>query len=81
MALFCLGCFRELEEYDVVQVIAKSLIVPEAEMGDRGAVLMVLNSERGEKGYEIECVLPNGTNKWQGTFERNQLKWLQPPND
>lgn len=79
--VLCLGCFKELKEYDVVQVVAKNPTVPEAEIGDKGAVLMVINSESHEKGYEIECVLPDGTNKWQGTFERNQLKWLQSPND
>lgn len=63
----------------MVQVIAKNPTVPEAELGDKGAVIMVLNSESGEKGYETECVLPNGANKWLGTFERNQLKWLQSP--
>ena len=79
--VLCLGCFKELKEYDVVQVIAKNPTVPEAELGDKGAVLIVLNSESGEKGYETECVLPNGSNKWLGTFSRNQLKWLQSPND
>ena len=75
--VLCLGCFKSLNELDVVQVIAENPNVPSAEIGDKGAVLCILNSKNGSKAYEVECVLQDGSNKWEGTFERQQLKWLQ----
>jgi len=78
-AVLCIGCFKNLKEYDVVQVISENSDVPEAQVGDKGAVLMMLNNSNGEPSFEVECVLPDGTNKWLGTFKREQLKWLQSP--
>jgi len=78
--VLCLGCYKSLNELDVVQVIAINPNVPGAEIGDKGAVLSILNSNNGNKGYEVECVLQDGSNKWEGAFERQQLKWLQSAN-
>ena len=72
----CFGCFKEIKEYDVVKVIQKNDSVPEAEIDDEGAVLMVLNGKDGTRAYEVESVLPDGSNKWLGTFARYQLKWV-----
>jgi len=77
--VLCIRCFKNLNQYDVVQVISENSGVPEAEIGDKGVVLMLLNTPQGESDYKVECVLANGTNKWLGTFKREQLKWLQSP--
>lgn len=77
--VLCLGCYKSLKELDVVQVITSNTSVENAERGDKGAVLCILKNKSGEVGYEVECVLPDGSNKWEGCFERNQLKWLQTP--
>lgn len=45
----------------------------------KGAVLYILKSKHGETGYEVEYVLPDGSNKWEGYFKRNPIKWLQRP--
>lgn len=79
--VLCFGCFRTIKEFDVVQVIVINPQVPEAKAGDKGAVVMVHGGGDGKSGYEVECVLPNGTSKWQGGFKREQLKWLQSPNE
>ena len=71
----CFGCWKELRTYDVVEVISLprdvSNLVSE---GDEGTVLMVYEDGIGNKAYEVECVLPNGTNKWLHTFERRHLR-------
>ena len=61
-------------EYDVVKVTASNPDVPEAEIGDTGAVLLVYEYGDSQRAYEVECVLPDATNKWLGTFESNQLQ-------
>ncbi len=38
--VLCLGCLKELKEYDVVQVVVKNPTIPDAKTGDKGAVLM-----------------------------------------
>jgi len=60
-------------EYDVVKVIALNPDVPEAEIGDTGTILMLLDHENN-RAYEVECVLPDATNKWLGTFESSQIQ-------
>ena len=74
--VLCLGCFKIIKEYDVVKVISENSEVPEAEVGDLGAVVLVYNS--GE-AYEVECVQENGHTKWLGTFTKEQIKWVQSP--
>ncbi|MBU2983981.1 DUF4926 domain-containing protein [Saccharophagus degradans] len=71
----CIGCFKSIKEYDVVKVIKLNKNVPEAKVGDIGAVVMVY----GNQEFEVECVLKNGYTKWLGTFTKSQLKWVQPP--
>ena len=75
--VFCLGCFKAVKEYDVVKVISLNKSVPEAEVGDIGAVLMVYSPE----AFEIECVLDTGSTKWLGTFTRDKIKWQPTPNE
>ena len=74
--VLCNGCFRNIEELDVVQIISTNANVPEAEVGDVGAVVMV---HTNTNGFEIECVLENGDTKWLRPFTREQVKWLQSP--
>jgi hypothetical protein len=71
----CIGCFKTIKEYDVVKVIALNKNVPEAKVGDTGAVVMV----HGNQAFEVECLLENGYTKWLGTFAKYQLKWVQTP--
>ena len=79
--VLCFGCFRTIKKLDIVQVIAAIPEVPEALAGDRGVVVMVHSQTGGVTGYEVECVLPNGKNKWEGAFKREHLKWLQSPDE
>ncbi|WP_230970031.1 hypothetical protein [Nitrogeniibacter aestuarii] len=74
--VLCFGCFKSIEELDVVQVVSCNSDVPQAAVGEVGAVLMVHTVAGEPAGYEIECVLPDGTSKWQGVFMREQIKWL-----
>ena len=75
--VFCLGCFKAVKEYDVVKVISLNKSVPEAEVGDIGAVVMVYSPE----AFEVECVLDTGSTKWLGTFARDKIKWQPTPNE
>lgn len=68
---------NEISEYDIVEVIAFNADVPEAEIGDQAAVLMVHFNSGIAAAYEVECVLPDGSNKWEGTFLLNQIKLIQ----
>ena len=68
---------NEILEFDVVAVVANNPEVPEAEIGDRATVLMVYRSLGRVEGVELECVLPNGSNKWQGVFSLSQINLVQ----
>ncbi len=68
---------NEISEYDVVEVIAFNPDVPEAEIGDQASVLMIFFDDDVAVAYEVECVLPNGSNKWEGTFSAKQIKLVQ----
>lgn len=72
--VLCIGCFRVIEELDVVEIIGTNANVPEAVVGDVGAVVMVYTEPCG---FEVECVLENGDTKWLGPFTREQIKWIQ----
>ncbi|MEN3158682.1 DUF4926 domain-containing protein [Alkalimonas sp. NCh-2] len=74
--VLCLGCFKSIKEYDVVKVISENSSVPEARVGDLGAVVLVHGDGAA---FEVECVLDNGSTKWIGTFKKGQVKWLQSP--
>lgn len=74
--VLCLGCFKSVKEYDVVKVIAENIGVPEARIGDIGAVVLV---HEGGGVFEVECVLENGHTKWLGAFKKEQIKWIQSP--
>lgn len=67
----------EISEYDVVEVTTFNPDVPEAEIGDQAAVLMVYFNAGIAVAYEVECVLPDGSNKWDGTFSSNQIRLIQ----
>lgn len=69
----CYGCWKELSEYDVVKVISVPKDVVGVEIGDTGAVLMIHKQENDNLAYEVESVLPDGSNKWLGTFRRENL--------
>ena len=75
VSLECFECWKELKEYDVVEVIATPDSADDVEIGDFGAVLLVLESKDGKKAFEVESVLPDGRNKWLHTFERHQLRY------
>lgn len=68
---------NEISEYDVVEVIAFNPDVPEAEIGDQAAVLMIFFNDDVAVAYEVECVLPDGSNKWEGTFSAKQIMLVQ----
>lgn len=74
--VLCLACFKSLKEYDVVKVISENPGVPEARVGDIGAIVLAHNDGMA---FEIECVLENGETKWLGTFKEEQIKWVQTP--
>jgi hypothetical protein len=74
--VLCLGCFRAIQEYDVVKIIIGITDQPDIEVGDTGVILLVFND--GE-AFEVECVLENGQNKWQATLIQSQIKWIQTP--
>ena len=61
-------------ELDVVEVISLNPSVPQADIGDQGTVLLVFGDKKSPDAFEIECVLPDASNKWEGTFLPEQLK-------
>lgn len=68
----CFYCWKELKEYDVVEVFRNS--DPELEnvsVGDKGAVVLVHSTS----DLEVECVNPDGTTKWLHTIPRKNLKY------
>ncbi|PMM16686.1 hypothetical protein BCT62_24625 [Vibrio splendidus] len=65
---------ESISELDVVKVTSLNSSVPKAEVGDKGAVLMVFGDINSPDAYEVECVLPDGSNKWEGTFLPAQVK-------
>ncbi|MGF1770301.1 DUF4926 domain-containing protein [Enterovibrio makurazakiensis] len=75
--VLCISCFRTIKEHDVVEIVSLNKNVPEAQIGDSGAVVMVHDN----RAFEIECVLSDGSAKWLGSFSREQIKWLQSPNE
>lgn len=58
--VLCLGCFKNLKAYDVVKVISVNSGVPEAQVGDIGAIVLAHNDGMA---FEVECVLENGETK------------------
>lgn len=76
--VLCLGCFKHVKVHDVVKIISENENVPEAEVGDFGVVVL----EHGHgMAFEVECVLENGETKWLGAFKKEQIKWVQSPNN
>ena len=67
----------EISEYDIVEVITANPEVPRAEVGDVAVILMVHFSSGVAVAYEVECVFPDGTNKWEGTFLPFQIKLVE----
>ena len=69
----CFGCWKKLEEYDVVKVLA----VPESKencisIGDEGTIVYVYSVD----AFEVECVLKDGSTKWLAEFPRNFIKYI-----
>ncbi|WP_290624158.1 hypothetical protein [Kangiella sp.] len=64
---------QQISKYDIVRILVPNPSVPDAEVGDQGAVVMVYFESAVPVAYEIECVLPDGNNKWLGTFSPNQI--------
>jgi len=77
----CFCCWKELKEYDVVEVISVPDGNDEIEVGDIGAVLLVHEQKGKESVYEVECVRSDGTNKWLQTMKRNNLKYVFEKNE
>jgi len=67
----CFACFKKLDQFDVVEIISTNDDTPEAQIGDKATVLDIYGDN---EAFEIECVLKDGTNKWMGAFNRNQIK-------
>lgn len=65
---------NQFKEYEVVEIVKYNSSVPKAEVGDTGTVLMILENQNQEIGYEIECVRKDGSIKWLGTFQEKHLK-------
>lgn len=72
-SLHCFECWKQLKPYDVVEVIAIPGGADDVTIGDLGTVLEVLNAPSLKEAYEVECVLPDGSNKWHHAFTRAQL--------
>lgn len=71
----CYFCWKDLKEYDVVEVISKPEGNEEIEIGDIGTVLIVHDSSKEHGAYEVECVLEDGTNKWLTTLKRENIRY------
>jgi hypothetical protein len=65
---------EKLTELDVIEVVELNPSIPSACIGDKGAVLLVFGDPKDPEAYEVECVLDDGSNKWEGTFSPFQLK-------
>ncbi len=65
---------NKYKEYEIVEVAIPNNAVPEAEVGDIGTILMVLESDKKEVAYEVESVQKDGYSKWVGTFQEKHLK-------
>jgi len=69
----CFNCWKELKEYDVVEVLRNSM--PELEgvfVGDKGVVVL----KHSINEFEVECVNSDGTTKWLHTISRKNLKFV-----
>ncbi len=75
--VMCKNMSEEIKKYAVVKVVALNPLVPEAEVGDEGAVLMIFGENTNPEAFEIESVNKDGTNKWLGTFFPNQVKLVK----
>ena len=75
----CFHCWKELREFDVVQVLQCPEGAAEVVAGEQGAVVAILKSKSGEVAYEVEAVAPDGSTRWLHTFGRSQLKAVNPP--
>ena len=71
----CFGCWRDLQEYDVVEVISTPSDVTGVDAGELGAVVMIHERNGAAGAYEVECVLPDGRSKWLGSFKRQHLRY------
>lgn len=72
----CFGCWKKLEEYDVVKVLA----VPESKedyisIGDIGTIVFVYSDDT----FEVECVIKDGSTKWLAKFPRRFIKYIHLP--
>lgn len=65
---------NKISELDIVEVIASNHSVPEAIIGDQGTALLVFGDVSSPEAYEVECILKDGSTKWQGTFLPSQLE-------
>lgn len=71
----CFYCWKELEEYDCVEVLRNA--DPELEgvlVGDKGAVVL----KHSANEFEVECVNPDGSTKWLHAMPRKNIKYLRP---
>ena len=68
----CFYCWKELEEYDVVE-ICKDSSQKNVSVGDKGTIVLLHSNNE----FEVECVNPDGTTKWLHTMPRNVLKYVR----
>ncbi|ARU28774.1 DUF4926 domain-containing protein [Cellvibrio sp. PSBB006] len=69
----CFYCWKEFEEFDVVEVLRNS--EPELEgvsLGDVGAIVL----KHSENEFEVECVNSDGTTKWLNVLPRKNIKYV-----
>lgn len=68
----CFYCWKELKEFDCVEVINLPIEnITDIEQGDIGAVVMVHSIVT----FEVECGNTDGTTKWLHALPRKNLKY------
>jgi hypothetical protein len=75
----CFGCWRTLQQYDIVKVVRPLEGNPTVQIGDTGAVVEILTAPNGDVGYMVENVRPDGGTRWLETFTRDDLKFVVNP--
>ena len=63
-----------ISEYDLVKVIELNSSVPDAEIGDIGAVLMLFYNGEEPVAYEVECVQKDGQSHGRYMYYKLHLR-------
>lgn len=69
----CFGCWKNLAELDVIEIVSLPCSnTDNITLGDRGAVVHA----HSQDSYEVECVNSDGSTKWIATLPRKCLKYV-----